>query len=246
MSKHGDGKMKKLMMAASIALVTVTCAQAADKTDRSWHGEGDLAFNKASGNSSSETLLAKLKLVYEWDRWTHTGQIQAINTSENDARSAEAYTLRAKSDFDISDTLYGFGAFRYEDNRFSGYEYQSSLTAGLGKRIINTDVTQFNIEGGLGYRRSEEMDAGEKFDEAIAIGAAKYYRTITDTTQFESDVNIESGEDNTYVESVVGLKVRINASLALKMAYTVKHNTDVPDGTKNTDTLTSVGLNYSF
>ncbi|MCK9506138.1 MAG: DUF481 domain-containing protein [Porticoccaceae bacterium] len=238
--------MKKLMMAGLVALMPMAAAQAASDTEKTWRGEGDLAFNKASGNSSSEALLAKLKLVYERERWTHSGQIEAINTSENDARSAESYTLRGKSDYAISETLYGFGAFRYEDNRFSGYQYQASLSGGLGVHVINTDVAQFDIEGGLGYRKSEEMASGETFDEAIAIAAARYYRTITETTRFESDVNVESGQDNTYLESVVGVKVKINASLALKVAYTVKHNTDVPDGTKNTDTLTSVGLNYSF
>ena len=246
MNKHGDSNMKKLIMAGLVALIPAAAVQASSESGKAWHGEGDLGYNKASGNSSSEALLAKLKLVYERARWTHSGQIEAINTSENDARSAESYTLRAKSDYAISDTYYGFGAFRYEDNRFSGYEYQASLTGGLGMHVIKTDVAQFDIEGGLGYRKSEVMDTGETFDEAILIGAARYYRTITETTRFESDVNVESGQDNTYVESVVGVKVKINASLALKVAYTVKHNTDVPNDTKNTDTLTSVGLNYSF
>lgn len=229
-----------------MVLLLASSAAYADEKVKDWRGEGDLAYNRASGNSSSEALLAKLQIVYERDRWTHTGQIEAVNTSEDEVRSAESYTLKAKSDWAINDDTYAFGRFRYEDNRFSGYEYQTSLTSGLGKHLIDDGITVFDVEGGIGYRYSEEAFTGDTSGEAIAIGLAKYHRKLTETTRFETDLSVESGSDNTFIESVTGVKVKINSSLALKVAYTVKHNTDVPDDTKNTDTLTSVGLNYSF
>ena len=236
--------MKKLILAALVVASPFTLAQ--ETEEKHWSGEGDLAYSRATGNTESETLLSKLKLVYAEGRWTHTGQLEAINTSEDDQRSAESYVLKEQSNFDISDTTYAFGGFRYEDNRFSGYEYQASVKAGLGKHLIDDGVAVFDIEGGVGYRRSEEQDTGETFNEAIAIAAAKYHRQLTETTRFESDLNVESGKDNTYAEFVMGVKVKINSRLALRVAYMVKHNTDVPDDTENTDTLTSVGLNYNF
>jgi putative salt-induced outer membrane protein len=237
--------MRRTLALGASLLMASTCALA-QGSNKDWRGEGDLAYNKASGNSSSEALLANLQIVYEQNRWTHTGSIEAVNTSEDDTRSGESYTLKLKSDYDISDTTYGFGRFRYEDNRFSGYEYQTSLTSGLGRHLINDGTTVFDIEGGVGYRYSEEAFTGETSGEAIAIGLARYHRQLTETTKFETDLSVESGADNTFIESVTGIKVKINSSLALKVAYTVKHNTDVPDDTKKTDTLTSVGLNYSF
>jgi putative salt-induced outer membrane protein len=241
--------MRKLLIFGLPMLLvsTTTLAQnPAPAKTRSWHGEGDLAYNKASGNSSSEALLAKLQIVYKRDRWTHTGQLEALNTSEDDVRSGESYGLKAKSDYAFAETLYGFGRFRYEENRFSGYEYQSSLTSGLGKHLIDDGTTVFDIEGGVGYRYSEEAMTGETSGKPVAIGLIRYHRKLTATTRFETDLSVESGSDNTFVESVSGLKVKINSSLSLKLAYTVKHNTDVPNDTKNSDTFTSVGLNYSF
>ena len=232
--------MKKLLITGLMLASPFAMAQ------KDWHGEGDLAYNLATGNSESETLLTKLQLVYERGRWTHTGQLEAINTSEDNERSAEAYILREKSDFALSDTTYAFGGFRYEDNRFSGYEYQAAVKTGLGKHLLDDGITVFDIEGGVGYRRSEEQDTGETLNEAIAIGSAKYHRQLTDTTRFESDFLTEAGQDNTYMELVLGVKVKINAKLALKVGYTVKHNTDVPETSEKTDTLTSVGLNYAF
>lgn len=217
-----------------------------DTTPSAWQGEGDLAYNRVSGNSDTQTLLAKLKLIYARDRWTHMGEVEAVNSSESSQRTAEAYTLKLKSDFAISERTYGFGSFRYEDSRFSGYEYQSSVAAGLGVHLINDDITQFNVEGGLGYRASQEQGSSETLDEAILKGLLQFHRQLTETTRFETDLNVESGKENTFLESVTGLKVKINSSLALRLAYTLKHNSEVPPGVQKSDTLTSVGLNYSF
>ena len=65
-------------------LLIASSAALADEKVKDWRGEGDLAYNRASGNSSSEALLAKLQIVYERNRWTHTGQIEAVNTSEDE------------------------------------------------------------------------------------------------------------------------------------------------------------------
>lgn len=236
--------MKKWMPLMLLAIASLAAAE--DATDSPWSGEGDLAFSKSSGNSRNESLLAKLLLSYTAHRWTHSGQIEAANASEDDTRSAEAYTLRGKTAYATSDRYYTFGNGRYEDNRFSGYEYQAALTAGMGVHILATEKTLFDLESSLGYRRSEEQDGGETFNEAILLLAGKYHRELTETTRFESNLNAEAGADNTYIEGLMGVRVKINSRLALRVSYRVKHNTDVPSDTKKTDTLSSVGLTYSF
>ncbi|MGV6806329.1 MAG: DUF481 domain-containing protein [bacterium] len=187
-----------------------------------------------------------MKLAYEVDQWLHEMQLDAVNSSDNEERTAESYGARWKTNYSYSDDRYSFIGARYEENRFSGYEYQGSVTTGYGIHLIDDEVTKFDVEAGIGYRSSEEQDTGEILDEAIAVAALQYNRVLTDTTVFESEVNLESGKDNTYLESILALKVAINSRLALKLGYTVKHNTDVPEDTDKTDTLTTVSLNYHF
>jgi putative salt-induced outer membrane protein len=236
----------KNKLPALLLILTAGAVQA----ERAWHGEGDFAYNKASGNTDTEVLMAELEIVYQRDRWTHTGGIEALNSSEDGERSAESYTLREKSDFALSDRRYVFGAGRYRDDRFSGYEYQASLRTGMGVHLIKSDRTILDLEGGVGYRRSKEhatdQEAGDTLNEAILTAAAVYQYQLTETTRFESDFSMESGQDNTYLEGEVAVKVKINSRLALKVGYKAEHNTDVPEGTEKTDTFTSVGLNYSF
>ncbi len=214
--------------------------------DGEWKGEGDLGYNKATGNTQTEALLSKLKLTYDIDRWSHTGQLEAVNSSDSGDRTAESYTGKLATNYAISEKYYAFGKGRYEENRFSGYEYQASVAPGLGVHFIDTESTVFNLEAGVGFRRSKEQDTGATSDEAIFQLATKFYRQLTETTRFESDLGVESGADNTYSEAIFALKVKINSHLALKLGYMIKNNSDVPVDTDKTDTLTSVGLNYSF
>lgn len=86
----------------------------------------------------------------------------------------------------------------------------------------------------------------DKESEAIFLLTAAFDRVLTDTTIFEGDWRVESGSDNTFLQSELAVKVAIMQALSMRVAYTVKHNTDVPARTEKTDMLTSVGLNYSF
>ena len=73
-----------------------------------------------------------------------------------------------------------------------------------------------------------------------------FKQQITDTTKFESYLLTEAGDENTYVEGEVALKVAMTEQLALKVAYLAKHNTDVSPGTEKTDRYSTVSLNYNF
>lgn len=211
-----------------------------------WKGEGNLGYNSVAGNSDSEALAVKLLLAYVQNDWTHTAELSANTASADEKTSAEAYTFNYNSRYEIDQDLYAFGNFRYQDDRFSAFDYQASVGGGLGYHVIKDEDTVFDLEGGLGYRSSERRDTQEKLDEAIAMGKASFKQRLTDTTKFESYILTEAGEENTYVEAEVAVKVAMTEQLALKLAYLAKHNTDVSPGIKKTDRYTTVSVNYAF
>lgn len=211
-----------------------------------WSGEGDLGYNRSSGNSTNEALRGKLALQRSQDRWTHGVEIEAVNSSSDEERTAEYYVGRWESKYELNERWYGLGQLRYEDNRFSGYEYQASATGGLGYHAINTDRTVLDLEGGLGYRKSEEQDTGVTLEEVVFNGGLHYRFKVTDTTSLSWDILTLAGDDNTYVESDMGVQVAINSALSMRLSHIIKHNTDTPADTKKTDRLTGVSLVYSF
>ena len=49
--------------------------------------------------------------------------------------------------------LFTFGGLRYEHDLFDGFQYQASLTGGMGYKLINDDDTKLTAQVGVGYRR---------------------------------------------------------------------------------------------
>jgi putative salt-induced outer membrane protein len=209
-----------------------------------WTGKGDVGASFATGNSENQAASANLELKNKQDKWQHTLGFAGNYGSDGDGTTAQRWELRGQTQYDLTERAYGFGAARYEDDRFSQYDYQASLAGGLGYKIIDTERTKFWVQGGPGYRYAEIRDTGESEDGIIFRGDIGFEHQLTDTTKFVDRFLVETGSDNTYMQNDLGLEVTITGALGLRVGYQVRHNTDVQPGIENTDTLPTVGLLY--
>jgi len=209
---------KKWIGVCLIALCGVSGNALAD-----WKGKGELGASLASGNSESESANAALEVKNTRDKWTHTLGLAGNYGSDGSVTTAERWEVRGQSDYAFTDRAYWFGAGRYEDDRFSAFEFQSSLSTVWGTN-----------------RFAEVRETGESEDGVILRGDMGLEHQLTDTTKIVDRFLIESGSDNTYVQNDLGLEVTISGSLG----YQVRHNTDVRPAVEKTDTLTTVGLIY--
>lgn len=233
--------MKKIMIPLLFILPFSPLSAAED----GWSGDGELGFTSYSGNTKSTDLFAKLSLANQMGLWKHELVLGANNNSSDNVRTAERYFLNWKSSRDFTPIYYGFGSFRYDKDRFSGFNFQSSLTAGIGMHVIKQKEVTLDTEIGLGYKVSE-TSLNDKTNEAVLIGGLFYKNQFTQTTRFTQDIIIEAASSNNYIESVTGLRVAISTQLALKASFTIKHNTDVDVGVKKTDTISALTLSYDF
>ena len=102
-----------------------------------------------------------------------------------------------------------------------------------------------SAEIGAGARQSESAD-GIDDDEIILRAGLKYQWTFSETANFTQDLVIESGDINTFVESISAVRARLIGSLALVASYTIRNNSDVPAGIEKTDTYTALTLEFAF
>jgi len=223
----------------AVALYGTSGAALAD-----WTGKGEIGGSFASGNSENEAVNAALQVKNTLEKWTHTLGFAGNYGNDGTDTTAQRWELHGQSDYKFTDRAYAFGAGRYEDDRFSAYDYQASLAAGLGYKIIDSERTKFWVQGGPGYRFAELRDTGESEDGLIFRGDLGFDHQLTETTKIVERFLIETGSDNTYLQNDLGLEVAINGALALRLGYQVRHNTEVPAGTEKTDTLATVGLIY--
>lgn len=245
---------------AIIAMGHAGVAFALDTADSAlgWSGEVTVGYIEKAGTTRSTSFNGKSKAIREGDAWRNTFKLEGANESAEDIRTDENYFAATQLDYKLADDAYLFSLLEYTDDRFSGYDYESSLTFGYGRKLINEADQLWAVDAGLGYRRSEEELTDITEEEAVVRLATLYKVQLTDTTVFEEEASTEIGEERTASKSLTRLKFNINASLWAALSYEIKHTTDAPlgisladDGSttteaKNSDRTTSIGLNYTF
>lgn len=247
--------MRVSILAASGALLVPLFGISPAHAD--WTGEGEAGLVIASGNTETETANAKLQFASEIDKWKHEfGGSALYASSEPDGTTAQRWEAFEQSDYNFSPRTFWFGAFRYEDDEFSGFESQAIASTGIGRKFIDTDVTKFTGTAGVGYKFFETRDAfddagvllepGDTDSEVVFRGTLDYDHELTATTSLLNEFVVEAGADNTFVQNDVSLQVKMTDLLALAVGYSVRHNTDPPVGFEETDTLTTINLVYEI
>ena len=247
--------MRVSNLAAAAALLVPLFAISPAHAD--WSGKGEAGLVIATGNTETKTANAKLLFANEVDKWKHQfGGTALYATSDPDGTTANRWELFEESDYNFSPRTFWFGAARYEDDEFSGFEYQAILSTGIGRKFIDTDITKFVGTAGVGYKRFETRDAfddagvliepGASESEAVFRGTLDYDHKLTATSSLIDKFVVEAGSNNTFLQNDIALQVKMTNVLALAVGYSVRHNTDPPVGFEKTDTLTTINLVYEI
>lgn len=217
-----------------------------EMSDPGFSGEGGLGLILNSGNSENENLSANLKLGYATDSWDHEFSLDARQTTVENATTAKRILLSGKTKYTFSPSVYAFGALRYDRDRFSGFDYIASVSAGVGWHLLHDDVNRLDLDVGVGGIASRLQDSGDAEHDGVARLGLQFTSQFTPSAQFRQDLLIESSELSTTSESRTGLKVAMNSSLALQLLYAVRKNSEPPPGTQPVDRHTAVSLIYEF
>jgi len=236
-------KLRLFVMAAALLVPFSLMAQ--DAPESPWSGKATLGYLATSGNTENTTLNTGFEVGYKAGKWAHLLNAAAVNASENEITTAEAYDVGWKSERNLSDKDFLFGRLSWRKDQFGGFDTQFSQTVGYGRRLIDSDKHKLNAEVGAGARQST-LQGGLKVDETVFRGGMYYKWLFSETAEFRQDLTAEGGEDNTYVESVTAISAKLLGDLALVASYTIKHNTDVSPLLEETDTYTALSLEYSF
>jgi len=226
-------------------LLIIGCPITALAAPFGWKGEAELGMVLTDGNTETQNISAKMDLNDEQKSWRHNIHAEALNSSADDVRSAEKYILSGKTSYKFNAFDSTFLVGTYDDDRFTGFDYQVSLAVGYGRRLINTDDQTLDVEIGPGYRINE-LDNGDSVDEGMIRIGAQYVLALSKTSHFQQTLTSEIGEEITISKSVSSVKAQVNGSLAMKASLTIKNTSEVPAGTKETDTETTLTLVYAF
>lgn len=209
-------------------------------------GDAGVGLLSTTGNSESESFNGKLRVDWATEVWKNSFTASAINSGNEEGRTAERYTIGNQLDYNFTPRDYAFGALDWEKDLFGGFRERTSEAVGYGRRVLLGPVHKLDVEIGGGARQTEQQDTGEREDEMIGRLSGEYSWTLSETSAFSQTLKVEYGRENTFTEAVSELKLSIIGNLFAAISFTARNNSDVPPDTKKTDTFTAVNLSYSF
>ncbi|MBL4712210.1 MAG: DUF481 domain-containing protein [Gammaproteobacteria bacterium] len=240
-----------ILLTSALLVSGNTLAEEEKTAEKSpWTSAVEFGFIRTTGNTETQTAALKADVTYEVDKWRHTGHAEGYGTESadaagNNAVSAERYELSGKSDYKFNEYDYVFGLVKLQKDRFSGFEYEDTVSVGYGRKVIKQEDMELDLEIGPGIRFFK-VDGGKSDDEALVRLAGKYWWQITSNSKFTQDLSFDIGEEITSTESITGVQANINSTLALKFTYTIRNKSETPAGVDETDTEIATTLVYTF
>ncbi len=233
---------------------------AAAPTHAEWTGSGEVGAVSARGNTDSNSANAKIDVANEIDRWKHSVYFNELYGSNNSITSNNRWETRLQTDYKITEPLYVFGGLRYERDHFGAYSYQASATTGLGYKLIDTDVTKFSVQGGVGIKKArpqtlvKEEDSDRVIDRidgpvetrGDVVAGAKFEHALTGNTKILDTFLMEATSANTFMQNDLALQVSMNEHFALSVAYGIRQNTSPPPDAERRDTITTLSVVYKL
>lgn len=233
-------------------------ATQAEETAPSTKGELELGIISTTGNTETNSVQGKLSITQDLDSWKSNYVFDALykdekvddNGVKKTQTSAEKYFASTQFDYKLLNkhsALFVFAS--YENDRFSGYDYQTSIAAGYSEHLLRTEPHDLTLSAGPGYSMSKNAADDEKNDSVIVRLALSYKYTLSENARFQQTLSTEAAtdsEDNTKTKSETSIAAKVMGDLSLKAGYALTHNSQVPDGTENTDTSTTLSVIYVF
>ncbi|MEQ5808729.1 DUF481 domain-containing protein [Alteromonas sp. NFXS44] len=248
--------MKKQLLAVAVLSAMGTTSVLAQDDAKPFTLEGGLGFIFTSGNTETTSINASLEGHQELEKWSNDYTVEGLykketvtddDTGEDVERtSAQKFFASGQGNYKLENPDYRlFGFASYEDDRFSSYNYQSTVAAGWNQKVWQNDTTSLEYSIGPGYSWAETQEDVEQ-NSFIVRASGAFEWLISDTAKFSQTVSTEVGDENTKSRAESALTATISGNLSMKLSVKLDHNSRVDEGVEKLDTATAVTLVYSF
>lgn len=240
-------KITAIMLGLSISVASY--AEDMIKVDKDYKLDADLSYllnsSKTGGASETKQSFAG-HLLYQrmYGTWGQEFKAAAIASSDKQSPSAvEQYLASAKVTHNEG-SFYEFAKLQWEKDLSSAFDYQASLSLGLGKELYRDSAQFLTGEIGAGVRHNvDRLPPQDSTTEAIGTVAAHYERQLLPTTRFVQDLGFDYGSSSETFRSRSALSVAMSDKLSGLVSFDYK-KIEADSGDSST-TLTTVGLKYS-
>ncbi|MBA6414915.1 DUF481 domain-containing protein [Colwellia sp. 6M3] len=256
----------KLISAALCFMPLVALAEeaTAPKVKSPYTASAELGMLFKTGDTNSADVKAGFDFTHEAGAWKSTVNLGSLvkkseeedeNGEDHFTTSDQKWTAVGQTNYTIDKASpnYIYANASYEDDRFSSFDNQSSISAGWGRRWYETEKTTLDADIGPGFKRdvvsATDTDPEEINTAFIVQAQALYTREINEHVLFKqllvAKYAPKSDANSTY-KARTSISTKLLETLQLKFSFTVDYNTDVDEDKENVNTETAMTLVYSF
>lgn len=245
-------RLRSVLRLSLVAIAAFLCHVA--PASAQWSGRGELGLVIASGNNETKTGNAKLAVKHEGEAWTHEAGLAAVYAADDVGSTAQRYEATEQSEYRFNPRNFWFGGARYENDHFSGFRYQGTVSSGIGHVFIDAEDTELKAQIGVGYKFFATRDVfsdtgvllepGESDNSLAGIANVDFKHDFNASTTLVNKLTAEYTSENTFLQNELSLQVKMTDQFAVALGYAVRYNTDPPPTFANTDTLFTANLVY--
>jgi len=212
-----------------------------------WNGQLEIGGGTSTGNTEEQGISIGLsfKRIFA-EKWEHD-----LDANFGYARSQGITTKRnIVGEYKVLwkpwEHFYTMNFLQVEADKFSGYKYRITENLGIGYEIINKDNMLWRVEGGPGVRYNKLYITDITETEFLGRISNTFEMDVWENIKVANKTSAIFTHDATTFDNKIQLSARINAHLAAKLSFSVKHDTGAPVGKKKTDTISRATIVYDF
>lgn len=246
--------MKRILLASAIVMMAASPAMAQSSLADGWTGEASLTGSKTTGNTKTTDAGLGLKVQKESGLWRHKFKALADYGKNDGVKNKQRFALGYQIDRDLNERTYVYANADYFNDDFGAFKQGYFVGTGLGYKAILPDPVSWNLEGGLGYRSQKTQDPVAPLllpvsvtENELALRAfSDFDYALNDNVSFFNDTEVIYSKSDTYIWNETGLTAQLMGNLAARASFRIDNHSDVPIGTKKTDTITRFGVVYTI
>ena len=215
-----------------------------------WVGTAGAGLALTSGNS--DTL--NFNLAFDATRDPKTRNVMKwtglfIRGEQDDALVANRLSLAFRDQYALSDRSFVFGQLDYLRDTFKLIDCLIAPTAGLGYKLVDTGITKFAVDGGLGVVWEKNPDRDVRASMALTAGEKlEHQLTPTSTIKHAATGLWKANDlsDGLYTFSAgLGTKISERLQLSVDLLDTFK-NRPPTSATKKNDVALVTAITAKF
>lgn len=247
--------MKKSTLALCLGVALTTTAANAEVDLLGFTGPVNLGLNLdlTDYELATQSFIAAANLGQRFDIYNVGLKLTAVNNaskvSGETERTAENYKVEASTgrDLDEKQSINGVLAWNKDQQRFAGYETDSSLSLQYGYKAIASDNENLTFGIGPAYI-IQTFDGADDESSFGGIATANYDKRITENLTFAQGLSTSfaGGDLSNIIDSTTSLNYAFDNSLTVGLIHLTKF-IDADDGFEETTTpSTKITIGYTY